>query len=67
MTKTQIKAREIIVKMQFQKNPLMLEAARTCALVAVDEILDAIDWHAFETPNVEIKYWNEVKIEIEKM
>jgi hypothetical protein len=41
--------------------------SKKCAIIEVDEILDAIDWHVFETPNVEIEYWNEVKIEIEKM
>ena len=38
-----------------------------CALIAVDEILQAIDWHRFETPNVEIDFWQEVKNEILKM
>ena len=38
-----------------------------CALIAVDEILEAIDWHNFEVPNDEIWYWQEVKQEIEKL
>jgi hypothetical protein len=37
------------------------------ALIAVDEILQAIDWHKFETPNVEIDFWQEVKNELLKM
>ena len=41
--------------------------AKECALIAVDEILNAIDWHKFETPNNEIEYWEEVKQEIEKL
>jgi hypothetical protein len=37
------------------------------ALIAVNEILQAIDWHKFETPNVEIDFWQEVKNELLKM
>lgn len=36
-----------------------------CALIAVDEILDAIDWHDFETPNLQMWFWDAVKKEIE--
>jgi len=38
-----------------------------CALIAVNEIFQAIDWHKFETPNVEIDFWQEVKNELLKM
>jgi len=38
-----IKARELVVKMQMQKEPLMFDAAKICALIAVDEILKNID------------------------
>lgn len=41
--------------------------AKQCALIAVDEILLAIDWHEFEYPNDEFEYWHEVKAEIEKL
>jgi len=41
--------------------------AKDCALIAVDEIIEAIDWHDFETPNKELQYWQEVKQEIEKL
>jgi hypothetical protein len=41
--------------------------SKMCAIVAVDEILKAIDWHKFETPNNEIEYWAEVKQEIENL
>ena len=37
------------------------------ALIAVDEILEAIDWHELEFPNTLYEYWQEVKQEIEKM
>jgi hypothetical protein len=41
--------------------------AGKCAILCVDEILSAIDWHDFETPNKEFEFWNEVKLEIEKV
>lgn len=41
--------------------------AKQCALIAVDEIIDAIDWHEYEVPNDQLKYWFEVKQEIEKL
>lgn len=41
--------------------------AKQCALIAVDEIIDAIDWHKYEVPNNELKFWFEVKKEIEKL
>lgn len=43
---------------------ITINQAKQCALICVDEILDAIDWHQFENPNYD--YWHEVKIEIEK-
>ena len=43
MTNHEVKAREIVIKMQFQKEPLIFEAAKMCGLIAVDEILKNID------------------------
>ena len=40
--------------------------AKQCAKIAVDEIIEAIDWHYYETPNNEIEYWQEVKHELNK-
>jgi hypothetical protein len=37
------------------------------AVVAVNEIIDAIDWHEFETPNKELNYWLDVRKEIKKL
>lgn len=37
------------------------------AIKAVDEIVDAIDWHEFETPNNLLNYYNEVQNELNKM
>jgi hypothetical protein len=41
--------------------------AKQCALIAVDEILEAIDWHIYESPNREISFWQEVKKEINNL
>lgn len=44
-----------------------LYTAKQCALIAVEEIKEAIFWHPYESPNFELEYWNEVKQEIEKL
>jgi hypothetical protein len=44
-----------------------LGIAKDCALIAVEEIKEAIFWHPFESPNFELEYWQEVKQEIEKL
>ena len=43
------------------------ERAKQCALIAVDEIIDAVDWHEFEVPNDVLHFYFEVKQEIEKL
>ena len=43
------------------------ESAKKCALIAVEEIKEAIFWHPFESPNFELEYWQEVKQEIENL
>ncbi len=40
------------------------DRAKKAATACVNEIMDAIDWHEFETHNKELEYWNEVKNEI---
>ena len=73
MTKEQIKAREILIKMQFQKHPLYFEQAKTCALIAVDEIIRSNP--CFEDSdrggnfmwNDNTYYWEEVKNELLKL
>lgn len=37
------------------------------AVVAVNEIIDAINWHEFETPNKDLNYWLDVRKEIKKL
>lgn len=45
--------------------------AKTCALIAVDEIINAPDEDDYESPlifeNVFVNYWKQVKEEIEKL
>jgi hypothetical protein len=37
------------------------------ALVAINEIIQAIDWHEYEMPNNETNYWLEVRKEINNL
>jgi hypothetical protein len=56
------KAEELLDKMTMEIGKFN---AKQCALIAVDEILNVIDWHEFEVPNDQLEYWLEVKQEIE--
>lgn len=38
-----------------------------CAIIAVEAILDAIDWHDFETPNKQIDHWQQVLNHLKQM
>lgn len=45
-----------------------LHSAKFCALIAVDEILNAIDWDYYEgSSGTEHNYYKEVKKEIENL
>lgn len=46
---------------------IRFRAAKGAALIAVDEILIAIDWHQLEVPNEQIEFYEQVKSEIEKL
>jgi hypothetical protein len=67
------KAQELILKLnQLPKEGLSewflsYQLAKHSAIIIVDEIIDAIDWHEFEHPNKEFDYWYEVKQEIEML
>lgn len=61
------KAKELFDKYQIAGSQWYVDTTKKCALIAVDEIIEAIDWHYYETPNNEIEYWEEVKHEIEKL
>jgi hypothetical protein len=63
------KAKQLVEKMIIYHSPddKDYEAAKDCALIAVEQIKEAIFWHPYESPNFELEYWNEVKQEIEKL
>jgi hypothetical protein len=63
MNQYQEKAREIVIKMQFQKEPLNFEQAKQCAVICVNEIIRALDEHQWQNRFV-IEFYNEVKNEI---
>lgn len=68
MTPQQEKAREIVIKMQFQKQPLTFDQAKHCALIAVDEIMDELTVMNYGLQYLNrMAYWNEIKGEIEKL
>jgi hypothetical protein len=58
------KAQELLDKMAFE---VCKTDAKQCALIAIDEIKEAIFWHPYERPYFELEYWQEVKQEIEAL
>ena len=46
-------------------NEDILKDAKQCAIIAVDEIINEFEYSCCECTNV--RYWQEVKIEIEKL
>jgi hypothetical protein len=63
------KAKELVLKFEeYSDSADERGFAVKCALIAVDEILDAIDWDYYEgSAQTEHNYWKEVKQEIEKL
>lgn len=61
------KAAQLVVDNQLKVRSLDYKEAVQCAIVTVDEIIDAIDWHEYEVPNDQLKYWFEVKRILEKL
>jgi len=41
--------------------------AKQCALIAVKEIKEAIDWHEYKFPDEEYNYWEQVEKEIQNL
>ncbi len=60
-----LKAVQIIMKMQFQKEPLSFAQGKKCALIAVDLIIYHTEEDSSNIPLYE--YYSEVKKEIEKL
>ena len=61
------KAAQLVVDNQLKVRSLDYKEAVACAIVTVDEIIDAIDWHEYEVPNDQLKYWFEVQRILEKL
>jgi hypothetical protein len=67
------KAKELVIKM-FEPNNHILNMnfkvdyniAKQCALVTVEELLNSKVWY-FDEKSAYVKYWEEVKQEIEKL
>jgi hypothetical protein len=61
------KAEELVDKMLYCYQGHIDEyTAKQCALIAVDEIFEALDEHHWQNRLI-INYWNEVKHELEKL
>ena len=56
-----------LVKKFYVDAIIPFEASKNCALILVNEILEEIDWHITDVPHNEISYWQDVKIEIQKL
>jgi len=78
MNEIQLKARELVTNFQFQKEPLMFDVAKNCALISLHlqiEKLKELDekWHKPENVKMtsffqyEIEDLEELKTEIEKL
>jgi hypothetical protein len=62
------KAKDIVDNFSRDGYDIVLDEkqAKRCALLAVDEVIEALDFHQWQNRN-EIDWWKEVKIEIEKL
>ena len=64
----QEKANELVDKMLYCYQGHIDEyTAKQCAIIAVNEIIDAIDWNESEYPVTEELFWLEVIKKIEKL
>lgn len=61
------KSKDLFDKIYKLDNRAWYDVAKQCALIAVDEIIEAIDWHELEFPNTLYEYWEQVKHEIEQL
>jgi len=61
------KAKELVDNFEFPMEYIYLPKgiSKQCALIAVDEVLNLL-WHTHKN-EIEYRYWNEVKQEIEKL
>ena len=65
------KAEELFNKMHNVEDPMgnypmCFDTAKQCALIAVDEIIEALSFHSWQNRN-QIEYYEEIKHEIQKL
>lgn len=60
------KASELIVNYQLKCKSLDYQEAKQCSLIAVDEIIEALDCKQWQNKSM-IDWYNQVKQEIEKL
>lgn len=61
------KAAQLVVDYQLKIKSLDYKEAVACAIVTVDEIIEAIDWYEYDISKDQLEYWSEVKQVIEKL
>jgi hypothetical protein len=66
------KARELVDKIKLATDEfgyinINTERHKQCALIAVNEICEAIHYHYDDSTDIEWKYWQEVKREINNL
>ena len=64
---TKEKANELVQKFKMVSESMTINDAIDCAIITIDENIDAVDWHDFLFPNDTVNYLNEVKNELIKM
>jgi len=68
MNEFDLKARELIIKIQFQKSVLMFDVAKNIALIFVDEILNCkTNVMVIQNQRKHFDYWEKVKESITKI
>ena len=60
------KAHELIVKALVQFEKLTINEAKKIALIAVEEVIEALDVNCWQNSDL-IIYWNEIKQEINEL
>ena len=61
------KAIEIVIKMQFQKEPLTFEQAKNCALISIDEIITFLKMQIGFYDEKSMEYHLKIREEISKL
>lgn len=63
------KAKELYNKYEFVyiQNYTSKHEVKECALIAMDEIISIVEWYDVRHISNQLKFWNEVKNEIDKL